>query len=115
MKVVKDFKRTLLVQMKTRKLENFKSKRGQQLPQSLYLGEIEVDGWVLEVFGFGVQCPDLWGLRFSLRGLGFRAWEAYLGKVSEGGRIFEVEVECPPVGHHPRHHWVLRGGRGTFV
>ena len=33
---VKGFKQTLLVQMKTRKLENFKSKRGQQLPQSLY-------------------------------------------------------------------------------
>jgi len=32
----KGFKRTLLVQMKDRKLENFKSKRGQQLPQSLY-------------------------------------------------------------------------------
>ena len=27
--------------MKTRKLENFKSKRGQQSPQSLYLGEEE--------------------------------------------------------------------------
>ena len=43
-KVVKGFKRTLLVQIKTRKLESFKSKRGQQLPQSLYksLSEMQV-------------------------------------------------------------------------
>ena len=40
--MVKGFKRTLLVQMKTRKLENFKSKRGQQLPQSLYLRDDDV-------------------------------------------------------------------------
>ena len=33
---MKGLNRTLLVQMKTRKLENFKSKRGQPLPQSLY-------------------------------------------------------------------------------
>ena len=37
--------RTLLVQIKTRKLENFKSKRGQQLPQSLYQTSSSVRLW----------------------------------------------------------------------
>jgi len=35
-KAVKGFKRTLLLQMKTRKLETLKSERGQQSPQSLF-------------------------------------------------------------------------------